>query len=310
MTYRMQRIINFGSLNVDKVYNVAHIVRPGETLSSSGLNHFAGGKGLNQSVALSRAGAEVFHAGKVGADGDILEQALLENNIDTSCLRSTAGQSGHAIIQVEADGGQNCILLHGGANREISAAMMDEVLDKFDSDDWLVCQNEISNMSTLLQKAAVRGMAVVLNPSPIDEDILKVDLKYVAYLVINEIEGQEFTGETDPDKICDALIARAPRLKVVLTLGKRGVMYRDVRYRYTHGIFNVPVVDSTAAGDTFLGYFTAEVSRVVGGVQPDIEKALRFASAASSIAVSRMGAASSIPSLEEVEVFLKGAYVR
>lgn len=306
----MQRILNFGSLNIDKVYSVKHIVRPGETISSMTLNHFAGGKGLNQSVALARAGAEVFHAGKIGADGTILEETLQANGIDTSCLRSTEGQSGHAIIQVEEKGGQNCILLYGGANREISAAMMDEVLDKFDSDDWLVCQNEISNMSTLLQKAAQRGVTVVLNPSPIDENILKIDLKHVAYLIINEIEGHDFTGETDPEKICDALIAKAPRLRVVLTLGKKGVLYRDARYRYTHGIFDIPVVDTTAAGDTFLGYFTEEVSRVVGGVQPDIEKALRYASAASSLAVSRAGATPSIPTLEEVEMFLQTAKLK
>lgn len=294
----MKRILNFGSLNIDMVYAMPHIVRAGETLSSDELSLFPGGKGLNQSVALSRAGASVYHAGKVGADGDILKNVLVKNNINCDYLSADDEKSGHAIIQVEQKG-QNCIILYGGANQKIERAMIDSVLENFDSDDLLVCQNEINNMDYLINSAYERKIPIILNPSPIDNDILKCDLKKLDTIIINEIEGADFTGESEPQKICDKLISIAPNLKIVLTIGKDGVLYKDAAGFETHGIFNVKVVDTTAAGDTFLGFFTAV--RFAGGT---VSHALRAASAASSIAVSRRGATPSIPTMAEVEKFL------
>lgn len=294
----MKRILNFGSLNIDMVYAMPHIVRPGETLSSDELSLFPGGKGLNQSVALSRAGASVYHAGKIGADGDILKNVLVENSINCDYLSADDEKSGHAIIQVEQKG-QNCIILYGGANQKIERAMIDNVLENFDSNDLLVCQNEINNMDYLINSAYERKIPIILNPSPIDKDILKCDLKKLDTIIINEIEGADFTGETEPQKICDKLISIAPNLKIVLTIGKDGVLYKDAGGFETHGIFNVKVVDTTAAGDTFLGFFTAV--RFAGAT---VSYALRAASAASSIAVSRRGATPSIPTMAEVEKFL------
>lgn len=301
----MNRILNFGSLNIDKVYTMPHIVRPGETLSSDNLSLFCGGKGLNQSIALKRAGGNVFHAGKIGKDGDMLKSELLKNEIDITYLKETDGYSGHAIIQVERKG-QNCILLFGGANKEITPEMADEVLDNFDSGDIIVCQNEINDMPLLLKKAKDRGIPVALNPSPIDESILSCDLNAISYLLVNEIEGEDFTGEKEPEKICRALLKKAPDLKIVLTIGKDGVIYCDKDNFLLHGIFDVEVVDTTAAGDTFLGFFIACVLDGNGESKTQqIKKALKIASAASSIAVSKSGAAPSIPTLKEVEEFLK-----
>lgn len=302
----MNKILNFGSLNIDKVYKMPHIVRPGETLSSDELSIFCGGKGLNQSIALKRAGGEVYHAGKIGLDGDILKEELLKNEIDISFLEQSEGYSGHAIIQVEHKG-QNCILLYGGSNREISPDRMDMVLDNFDSSDIIVCQNEINDMPLLLKKAAQRNIPVALNPSPIDESILSCDLTKVSFLIVNEIEGEEFTGQKEPKKICEELLKLAPDIKIVLTVGKNGVIYCDKENYFTHGIFDVKVVDTTGAGDTFLGFFVAAVLKAQGGNYKEIiPRALKLASAASSIAVSKNGAAASIPTLAEVEEFLKG----
>ena len=131
------RIINFGSLNIDKVYQVEQFVRPGQTITAKDYAVAAGGKGLNQSVALARAGAAVWHAGKLGADGAMLRDRLAENGVELSCLMVGDCPTGHAIIQVDRSG-QNCIILYGGTNRQITQDYADEVLSHFAAGDVLV----------------------------------------------------------------------------------------------------------------------------------------------------------------------------
>lgn len=115
----LARILNFGSLNLDQVYRVDAFVQPGETKSSLSLTTHCGGKGLNQSVAASRAGAEVWHAGLIGTDGDMLYENSRENGVNRSLLERSCDVSGHAIIQVD-NNGQNCILLYGGTNQALT----------------------------------------------------------------------------------------------------------------------------------------------------------------------------------------------
>lgn len=289
-------ILNFGSLNLDFVYAVDHIVRPGETISSKSLNVFCGGKGLNQSVALARAGARVFHAGMIGGDGDILLDACHENGVDTSFIRRSSERTGNAIIQVAADG-QNSIVLFGGANRQIEKKIVDEVLVNFVAGDMLLLQNEINLMDYLMARAMEHGMKIALNPSPCDAALTACDLGAVSLFLMNEVEGEQITGMSHPDRILERMRAMYPKADVVLTLGKNGVVYRDAAGALSsHGIYEVPVVDTTAAGDTFTGYFIAAVTEGLPAAQ-----ALRLASAASAIAVSRPGATASIPMRSEVE---------
>lgn len=290
----MKKILNFGSLNIDKVFSVEHIVRPGETLAAQSLEIFPGGKGLNQSVALARAGGRVHHAGKIGEDGLFLKELLDNARVNTQKISQTPGQSGQALIQVDR-AGQNCILLYHGANFEITKQDVDAVLADFGEGDLLVLQNEISCLPYILTQARATGMEIALNPSPIGPELTACDLGGVCWLLLNEVEGFELTGEKEPGKITDALLARYPDAKIVLTLGKEGVVYRDARQELRHGVYQVPVVDTTAAGDTFTGFF---LSRVMEG--DDVAQALKIASVASSIAVSRKGAAVSIPTLREV----------
>lgn len=293
------KVLSLGSLNLDHVYAVDHFVRGGETIASRGMNEFCGGKGLNQSVALAKAGAEVYHAGKIGPDGEVLRRRLEESGVDTACTRTEAGvPTGHAIIQVDPKG-QNCIIIHGGANQEITPDFIDEVLEKFEPGDLALFQNEISSLDYALEACAKKGLKVALNPSPMDDRLKSSPaLQYVTWFILNEIEGFEITGEKEPDAICDTLTSRYPGCVVVLTLGKQGVVYWDGKTRASHGIYNVPVVDTTAAGDTFAGYFLASTARGC-----DAKTALVLASKASSIAVSRPGASDSIPTLAEVEAF-------
>ncbi|MBE6546982.1 MAG: ribokinase [Ruminococcaceae bacterium] len=291
------KVLNFGSLNIDYVYTVEHFVRAGETLASAKMDQFPGGKGLNQSVAFARAGACVYHAGLVGKEGEFLRSLLCDSGVDTRFVRTISdGSCGHAIIQV-TPAGENCILLYGGANHRVTEDMIDEVLSAFGEGDLLMLQNEINGIDTIIDKAHTKGMRIALNPSPFNEVITGLDLSKLDYLILNETEGCELTGKTEADEIINALLFRYPDIKIILTLGSQGSMYADgTGDRAEHGIFKVKAVDTTAAGDTFTGFF---FTSIMNGHAPN--EALAIASAASSIAVSRMGAAPSIPTMEEVK---------
>ena len=289
------KILSFGSLNLDKVYSVNHFIRPAETMAAIELNEFSGGKGLNQSIALARAGAKVWHAGCVGEDGTMLLSALRENGVDISLVRRLSCHTGHAIIQVNNEG-QNCILLYGGANQQITPAQIDETLAQFAPGDMLVLQNEISNLSYLIEAAGKKGMVIVLNPSPMAPELLQMPLQYVSYFLLNEVEAKDLCGaEVPEEEYPEMLLARYPGSRVVLTLGSRGCIYQDANTRIARPACRVQAVDTTAAGDTFTGYFVAGIA-----AGESVEQALEEATKAAAISVSRRGAAPSIPLREEV----------
>lgn len=289
------KILNFGSLNIDYVYAVEHFVRAGETVASHRLEKFCGGKGLNQSIAFARAGAEVYHAGQIGSEGDLLTDMLKENGVDTRFVaKSESLPTGHAVIQVSQKG-ENCILLYGGANHDIHTKAIEEVFSFFSAGDWLILQNEINNLDKIIRQAHAKGMTVVLNPSPFNQVISSLDLSCLDWLILNETEGCDMTGKTEPDDILSALLTHAPHLKIVLTLGMRGSIYADRKSRVRQDVFPAAAVDTTAAGDTFTGYFFASLLQNKTPAQ-----ALAIASVASAIAVSRKGAAPSIPTWREV----------
>ena len=196
----MPKILNYGSLNIDYVYDVQHFVMPGETLQAKSRNIFAGGKGLNQSVALARAGGKVYHAGAVGEkDSEILLKTLNDNKIDSTFLKKRDEVSGHTVIQVD-EHGQNCILLYGGANQSITTQDIDETLLHFEKGDYLVLQNETSNIGYLINKASILGLKVCFNVSPFTKDLLNLPIHLCAFLIVNEIEG---AAMVDADATCD-----------------------------------------------------------------------------------------------------------
>ena len=293
------KVLNFGSLNIDYVYSVDHFVRAGETISSNGLQLFCGGKGLNQSVAFARSGAETYHAGAVGKDGGMLLDMLKGAGANTDFVRVREdAASGHAIIQVSKSG-ENCILVHGGATQTMDDAFVDEVLASFGAGDLLMLQIEINDLDYIIRAAKARGMFTVLNPSPFDEKILALDLSLLDAIIVNETEGEGLSGKTEPEEILAELLARYPDMKIVLTLGKQGARYADAKTRAACDIIKTNVKDTTAAGDTFTGYFFSALMR--GEAPAD---ALKIATAASAITVSRMGAAPSIPTMDEVKALL------
>ena len=292
------KIVSFGSLNLDHVYSVPHFVAPGETLMSEDYKVCYGGKGLNQSIAAARAGAGVVHTGMVGRGGEILSDYLGENGVDTSLLEKSPVPQGHAIIQVSSSG-ENCILLYPGSNHAVTREYVDRVFKKLQGPGYVILQNEISQLSYIIHRAAAAGFRVVLNASPYEDSLKELDLGKLSWLLINEIEGSCFTGEHEPERIISSLREKYAQLGVVLTLGSRGCICDKGGERVTHGIFKVPVVDTTGAGDTFTGYFVAALAKGFG-----LAEAVRYASAAAAMAVSAPGAAQSIPEFAAVEEFL------
>ncbi len=293
------KILNFGSLNVDYVYSVDYFVRAGETLKANSREVLPGGKGLNQSVALARAGAQVYHAGCIGADGEFLRELLNAKGVNTDYLRTIDGMQGHTIIQVDKKG-ENCILLYGGTNRSIGDSQIDETLAHFGQGDWLVLQNEVNSLPRIVDAAFARGMRIVLNPSPFEEGLKEVDFGKLSWLLVNEVEACQCSGSDEPERAWDVLHARYPRLSVLITLGSAGSIAHAVGPEGVDTVrqqaFRADAVDTTAAGDTFTGFF-------IGGLAEGrpLDECMRRASMASAISVTRMGAAVSIPKVEEVE---------
>lgn len=291
------KILSLGSLNIDLVYSVSHINLEGETLSAKERETKQGGKGLNQSVALARAGAEVYMAGCVGADGRDLVETLRKAGADVSLIREVSDGSGHAIIQL-ADSGANSIIIYGGANLQITPQMINETLANFDVGDYILLQNEISNVDYAIQAAKKCGMKVAFNPSPISEELLNYPLELVDLFILNELEGQTLSGiqSEKGEEVMAALAERFPQAIIVLTLGEKGAMYHGNGQDLTCKAHKVSVVDTTGAGDTFCGYFLACTMK---GMPP--KEALETATRASALAIGKKGAAVSIPTLVQVE---------
>lgn len=295
----MAKILNFGSLNIDKIYRIDHIVKKGETILSNSYHEGMGGKGLNQSIALKRAGADLIHAGFVGAnDGDVLLDYLAENEIDF-LVKKVPGNSGHAIIQVDEDA-NNSIIVESGANKRIDKVYINQVLAGIEEGTYLLLQNEISNLPYIVDVASNRRMKIFLNPSPVDQTLKSIDLNKIDTLILNETEAYELSGSENPDAIINYFRNKYPNLKIVLTLGKDGGIYsyKDTEIKFTS--FKTDAIDTTGAGDTFLGYFIANISK-----GEDINKSLNLASLAAGLACSKNGAATSIPNLKEVEEYAK-----
>jgi len=291
------KVLNFGSLNLDYTYQVPHIVREGETISSNDVQMHLGGKGFNQSVALARAGVPVYHAGLVGEEGLDFYDACEECGIKTDYIKTVTGRCGHTIIQVDEDG-QNSIVLFGGANQKNTKEYVDEVLKNFETGDILLLQNEINELPYIIEQAFAKGMTIVLNPSPMNEIIDECDLGKVSIFVLNETEGQQLTGQTTPTTIVAAMEASFANAKIVLTLGKGGSIFHHGDEELYQAAFDVNTVDTTAAGDTFTGFLIAGILKK----QP-MRDVLVNASKAAALAVQKQGAAQSIPFMSEVELF-------
>ena len=304
---------NLGSINIDHVYRVPHLVRPGETLSSRALETVLGGKGANQSVALARAGARVRHVGRVGEGDAWARDALADAGVDVGAVALVDGPSGHAIIQVD-DAGENAIVLHGGANHALERTAIDAALAASERGDWLLLQNETSGVEEAFALAGARELRIAFNPAPMSAAVRALPLERCDTLILNETEAAMLAGADgdtgagkgsgegeeggDIDAVEAVLLARYPHVRLVLTLGGRGARLVRGDTRIEVAAVPVEVVDTTGAGDTFVGYLLAAL---VAGL--DERAALERACRAAALSVTRAGATPSIPDAVAVDAF-------
>ncbi len=285
-------IYNLGSVNIDHVYRVPHLPEPGETLASTSFSSGLGGKGANQSIAVARAGGQVFHIGAIGVDGGWLADQMADAGVDTRYLSVIDVPTGHAIINVD-DAAENVIVLFTGANRALTDTMVNEALSDAGAGDWLLLQNE-TNLGVYAAKAAkAKGMRVAYAAAPFDAEAAAAMLPVTDLLAVNDIEAAQLS------EALGVSAADLPVAQVLITRGAEGASLRSGDEEISVDAFKVDPVDTTGAGDTFLGYFLAALD--LGRSAKD---ALTFASGASALQVTKMGAAVAIPMADEVEAFL------
>lgn len=257
---------------------------------------FPGGKGFNQSIALARAGAKVSHVGCVGSDAAEQLKLLELEGIDHHHVVVASGPSGHAVIQVTPSG-DNAILIHGGANQCLTAEAIDAALAHSKPEDFLLVQNETSNVAHAIRSACERGLSVVFNPAPMTEEVRRYPLEMVDLLILNHGEACQLCGgEGDADRVIRLLREICPNAALVLTLGGNGAWFADKQTRSYQAAFPAKVVDTTAAGDTFIGFFLANWI-----LAREPKQSLSLGCRAAAECVSRAGAATSIPHLRSCE---------
>ena len=232
--------------------------------------------------------------GYIGNDGTWLRDMLAEAGADVTHLQIVDTPTGHAIINVTPDG-QNSIVLYGGANQTVAPDDARRVITSFGEGDYLLLQNEISAMPSIMRLAYEHGLQIVFNPAPMDAQVPRLPLETVSCLLLNEVEGAQLAGTDQPHAILEVLRRRFPKMTVILTLGPDGVLASDGATAVHVPAPRVKVLDTTAAGDTFTGFYLAE--RLRGASFAD---ALWTACAAAAICVTRAGAAASIPTRAEV----------
>ena len=283
------KILNFGSINKDFFYSVNDFVKPGETISSIRYNIKIGGKGLNQSVGISKAGQKIYHAGIINKDDTFILDKLKKWNINCENILLSNNPTGHAIIQVDKEG-ENSIIIHGGANHDVDIKFIKSVLSKFDSGDILVLQNEINNIKEIIDRAHHKKMKIVFNPAPFDNEILSYDLNKISTLILNQTEGKALSKQKKPDGILKVLNSKFNNTEIILTLGEKGSLYSFKDELLKIKAHKLDTVDTTGAGDTFIGYYVA-------GIASKMNKKdnLNRASEAAAIATTKLGAAESIP---------------
>ena len=293
-----------GSLNLDTIVTIKRIPQPGETISSADKSSAAGGKGANQAIAAVRAGAKVNFIGKVGNDdaGKFMVKSLSDDNVDTSNVsKDDKVGTGSAIILLD-ENGQNSIVVYGGTNQEVTGEDIASAHAQIKESNFLIAQFETPQAAALeaFKFAKENGVTTILNPAPADS-ILPELLQYTDILVPNETESETLTGikVTDEQSMLENFAAfRKMGVKnLVITVGDKGAFYANDTDHAFVPAFKVNAVDTTAAGDTFIGSLSSQLTCDLS----NMETAISFAQRASSITVQGMGAIPSIPTLAQIE---------
>lgn len=293
-------IFNFGSINIDHVYQVDHFVRPGETLNSNSYQQYLGGKGANQSIALARANCNVVHIGAISEKDDALLTEMSKSGVNTQKIARVSQQTGHAIIQINRDA-ENAIMLFSGANQALTTKQIEETLRQANINDWVLLQNETNLVKEIITSAKQHKLTVAYNPAPMDKALAQSLMTDIDVLIVNEIEVMDLLDVDNIEKAKALLQKNYPKLRILLTLGSKGVIYIHGESTVEVAAYSVNAVDTTGAGDTFIGYCLAGMIE-----KNNMQSVLRQACAASAICVSNHGATSAIPTLSDVIKFVKG----
>ena len=285
-------IFNFGSINIDHVYRVDRFAEPGETILVEEYSAGLGGKGANQSIAAARAGAKVRHIGAVGSDGAWILERFSAEGIDTVAILTSEKATGHAVIQVD-NRGENLILVHSGSNAALSPEQVETAVREMESGDWLLFQNETNLTSEIAAAGKARGVKVAYSAAPFVVEKTQPILGDVDFICVNALEAETLARHIG------CVVSSIPVARLLVTHGSDGAEYRTAEGSWRVAAFPVEAVDSTGAGDTFLGYFLAALDQ-----GEEDEAALAIASAAAAIQVTRPGAADAIPRKDETKAFL------
>lgn len=285
-------ILNIGSINVDHVYAVPHFPVPGETLTALGYDRGLGGKGANQSIAAARDGATVRHIGAVGEDGIWARDALAAHGVDITGVAISAAPTGHAMIEVDPSG-ENRIVILGGANLTLDPTVIEIAFDAARAGDLVLLQNETNLVAEAAGLARDRGLRVIYSAAPFDAKAVRAVLPSVDLLALNAVEAVMLAGELG----CSA--AELPVPAVLITDGAHGARYIAGGKTVRVDAFPVAALDTTGAGDAFVGCFVAALDAGLA-----IPQALRRAAAAAALQVTRPGAAAAMPTRAEIDAFL------
>lgn len=299
------KVVVLGSLNVDSILRIARLPLPGETMEMNDKSSAPGGKGANQAVAAARAGANTSFIGKVGADdaAEVLRDALKSDGISTEHVTTDENRgSGQAFILLQ-ESGQNSILVYGGSNQSLRPADVDAAKDLIKDADFLISQFEtpIDTTTYAFEYAQSVGVTTILNPAPAIPTIPTELLKVTDLLCPNETESATLTGIEVTD--ATSMILNAAKFaqmgvkELIITVGSRGAFYANQMESGFVDAFKVKAVDTTAAGDTFLGALSSQLKTDFSNMR----EAIVFANHASSITVQRLGAQPSIPKLAEIQ---------
>ena len=285
-------IFNLGSINIDLIYRVSHFPAPGETLTTLDHERMLGGKGANQSIALARAGAEIRHIGATNAQDDWLRAEMRAAGVDISAVQNSQLATGHAIVTVSEDG-ENQIMLYPGANRAIDMAAATAQLVGGGSADWALLQNETNGADDFVAAARASGMKIAYSAAPFDAEVTARLLPQTDLLVVNAGEAEALSS------MLGTAVAKAGIPHLVITRGGDGADYTGTAGQFHSKAFDVVPTDTTGAGDCFFGFLLAAMA-----AGHPMQAALREASAAAAIQVTRPGAGSAIPDRATVDQFL------
>ena len=282
-----------GSINADHFYAVPHIPSPGETLAATDLATGLGGKGANQSVAAAKAGVRVVHIGAVGPGSGWILDRLRAFGVETDHIAELDVPTGHAIINVAADG-ENAIVILPGANACQSGDRIRTALADAQAGDLFLLQNETTLQAEAAEMASGKGLRVLYSAAPFDPAAVKAVLPYIDTLLLNEIEARQL------EKTLDQSLFSLPVGQVVITLGSKGARWIDVRSGDVTEVEaeRVIAVDTTGAGDTFAGYLAAALHE-----GQSAKSAMTLAARAAALKVTRKGTADAVPTRAEVEAF-------